>query len=167
MTRLPPHAAFWLSIARLYLGAYWLIHGLRKLIFPHPSAVAGQLGHLSAPPGLSAQAIVAHTTTWLPIASTLEVVVGTALVLGVLTRLSAFGALVAAGAYFFASGAYLNYGGYAGAASSVMVLALLVLALPTGFGMNPAVDRRVRRVRPEFVEEPPFTHARAPRDVPS
>ena len=113
MTRLSPHAAFWLTIARIYLGAFWFVHGLEKL-----------LGGKS--PALPAWYHGTHQV--LPILSAIEVLAGLLLVFGLFTRFSAFVALALAAGFFVTKGNYLSYAGSMNSSGALVLLALNAFA---------------------------------------
>ena len=152
MTRLPAHAALWLTIVRIYVGAYWLAHGLSKLLAGVPAAEPSWYhGPLAA---LLAQN--AHTA--LPVLAAAEVLAGVLLVFGLFTRLAAFAAIVFAEGFLLTKGTYVtNYLELAGGAASVLMLAVLTFALSADFGVD-GIRRYVRQrqeMRLERVEATP------------
>ena len=145
MTRQSVHAAFWLTVLRMYLGVFWLLHGVNKLIAP--GGAAGSTLHATL---VRWPMLAPYTNELIPIIAALEVAVGGLLIVGLLTRLAAFGSLLLAVGYFIVKGAFLNYGGYAGAASAIAVASLVTLAVASDFGVDSlrryARQRRTRRV---------------------
>lgn len=151
MTSLSPHAAFWLTIVRIYLGAYWLVHGLGKLLGA-PSTVPGWYH------GPLAALVVQNAHSALPVLAAAEVLAGVLLVFGLFTRLAALGAIVFAAGFLLTKGTYVtNYAELAGGAASVLMLAVLTFALSADFGIDGirryARQRQVMRV--ERVEATP------------
>lgn len=152
MTRLPAHAAFWLTILRIYLGGYWVVHGLSKLLGGAPAAEpAWYHGPLAA---LLAQN--AHSA--LPVLAAAEVLAGVLLIFGLFTRAAAFAAICFAAGFLLTKGTYVtNYAELAGGAASVLMLAVLTFALSGDFGVD-GIRRYVRQrqeMRLERVEATP------------
>ncbi|MBC5815434.1 MAG: DoxX family membrane protein [Candidatus Eremiobacteraeota bacterium] len=143
MTRLSPHAAFWLTIVRIYLGAFWFVHGLEKLL-------GGKA------PALPAWYHGTHQVV--PILAALEVVVGLLLVFGLFTRFSAFVALLLAAGFFVTKGNYLSYAGMMNTSGALIILAVITFALAADFGVDgirrALRERQAARV-PERVEATP------------
>ena len=144
MNPLSPNAAFWLAIARVYLGAYWLIHGVSKLL---------NHGQLTIPPwyhGMLAGPLAQNLRVAEPAVAIAEVIVGSLLILGLFTRLSALAAIALA-AGFLTKGAYPDYTAFAGNTAAITVLALLTFALASDFGLSfdklRMTRRRVQRVQ--------------------
>jgi uncharacterized membrane protein YphA (DoxX/SURF4 family) len=148
MNRLPPNAAFWLTVGRVYLGAYWLIHGLAKLL---------NHAQLTIPPwyhGMLAGSLAQNMRYAEPAVAIAESVVGLLLILGLFTRLSAFAALALGAGFFLTKGAYMDYAAFAGSAAAITVLAVITFALSPGAGLDglgayarARSARRVERVR--------------------
>lgn len=137
MNRLSPHAAFWLTVVRIYLGVFWLVHGLSKLAGGAPAVIPswyhGMLVHI----------IVQNAHTLLPIVAAVEVAAGALLVFGLFTRLSAFVALVLAVGFMLTKGDYMSYSGVLNTSGSLVVLALLTFATAADFGVD-GIRRAIR-----------------------
>lgn len=152
MNRLPVHAAFWLTIARIYLGAYWLLSGAGKLAGGRtvgvPAWYHGPLAHVVS--------MNAHTAV--PIIAAVEVLTGTLLIFGLFTRIGAFAAFVLAAGFFLTKGGYASYSSVLGASATLMMLALVTFMLAADFGVD-GVRRAVRErhgARPtEHIEATP------------
>jgi len=145
MNPLSPNAAFWLAIARVYLGAYWLIHGVSKLL---------NHGQLTIPPwyhGMLAGPLAQNLRVAEPAVAIAEAIVGSLLILGLFTRLSALAAIALAAGFFLTKGAYPDYTAFAGNTAAITVLALLTFALASDFGLDGlgryARERSSRRVQ--------------------
>lgn len=151
MTRLSPHAAFWLTIVRIYVGVFWLIHGLSKLIGGKaaylPSWYHGPFLHLAQQ----------YAHSYFQIVAASEVVVGFLLIFGLFTRLGAFAALILATGFLLTKGGYSSYEGIAGTAPALLVMSLVTFMLAADFGVD-GIARYVRerqRTRVERVEATP------------
>lgn len=128
MTRLSPHAAFWLTIVRIYLGAFWLVRGLEKL-------VGGK--------SVTLPAWYHGTHQILPILAAVEVIAGLFLVFGLFTRLSAFVVLLLAAGFYVSKGSYLSYAGIMNTSGALIILALVTFWLAADFGID-GIRRAVR-----------------------
>ncbi|MDQ6929856.1 MAG: DoxX family membrane protein [Candidatus Eremiobacteraeota bacterium] len=137
MNRLPAHAAFWLTVARIYLGAYWLLTGLGKLIGGRTIAI---------PPwyhGPLAHTVLINAHTAVPIVAALEVLTGILLIFGLFIRVGALGAFLLAAGFFLTKGGYSSYASVLGSSATLMVLALVTFMLAADFGVD-GVRRAVR-----------------------
>jgi len=130
MNRLSPNASLWLTLGRVYLGAYWLIHGLSKLLnhsrlrIPPPYH-----GALAAP--------ISQNLRWTePTIAIAETLIGLLLILGLMTRVSALGAALLGAGFILTKGGYIDYTVLATSAMAVTVLALIVCALAPGLGVD-------------------------------
>lgn len=152
MTRLSAHAAFWLTIARIYLGFYWLSHGLWKLIGGVPASIPAWYH------GPLALLIARNAHNAMPVLAAAEVLAGVLLIFGLFTRAAAFAAALFAAGFLFTKGSYAaSYAALAGSATSVLVLALVTFALAADFGVD-GIRRYVRERKtgePERVEATP------------
>lgn len=146
MNRLSPHAAFWLSIARIYLGAFWLVHGLFKLLGGAPLLVPAWYH------GVLARPLLANVHTIAPIVAAVEALVGVLLVFGLFTRFSAFIALTLAAGFFLTKGNYTAYTGMADSSGALIVLALVTFALSADYGVD-GIARALREKRKTHVNE--------------
>ena len=155
MNRLSPNASLWLTLGRVYLGAYWLIHGLSKLlnhsVLRVPSSYHGPLS-----------GVISQNLKWSePAIAIAETLIGVLLILGLMTRMSALGAALLGAGYIFTKGGYWDYTILATGAAAVTVLALVVCALAPGLGIDHvsryARERsmnRTQRVRATPVDVP-------------
>ncbi|MBV8726196.1 MAG: DoxX family membrane protein [Candidatus Eremiobacteraeota bacterium] len=148
MNRLSPNASLWLTLARIYLGAYWLIHGLSKLL-NHSALRIPQWYH-----GMLAGPVTQNMRWSEPAISITETLVGLLLVLGLLTRASALGAAALGAGFLLTKGVLTDYTVVATGAAAITVLALVIFALAPGFGIDHLSSfarersaRRVQRVR--------------------
>lgn len=159
MTRLSAHAAFWLTIARIYLGLYWLAHGLWKLLGGLPATIPAWY-HGPLAPLVARNAHVA-----MPALAAAEVLVGVLLVFGLFTRAAALAAAVFAAGFFLTKGTYVtSYAAFAGSASAVLMLALVTFALSADFGVD-GIRRYVRErqtTRAQRVEATPVDNIKWP-----
>ncbi|MDP9017127.1 MAG: DoxX family protein [Candidatus Eremiobacteraeota bacterium] len=153
--RLSPHAAFWLTIVRIYLGAVWLLHGLAKLLGGATAAFPTWYH------GVLARDVMHNAHTLVPVLGAAEVLVGVLLIFGLFTRASAFGSLVLALGFVLTKGSYLTYSGLAGGSSALIVLSLVTLALAADFG----VDGIARHVRQRKVKMPKEHVEATPVDI--
>lgn len=130
MTRLSPHAAFWLTLVRIYLGAYWLVHGLSRLLGGAPATFPAWYH------GTIAHVLLQNAHTIVPIVSALEVFAGVMLVFGLFTRFSSLLAFGLAAGFFLTKGNYTTYAGLANNSGALMMLSLLTFALAADFGVD-------------------------------
>ncbi|HVA29172.1 MAG TPA: TQO small subunit DoxD [Candidatus Baltobacteraceae bacterium] len=169
--------AFWMAIFRLYVGAFWLMHGIPKWT---------QSASFMPPNGLMTQFLNAQisntigpyqwflTTVVLPNAwffadmvRTGEVVTGLLLFFGLFSRWGGVIGVLLSLNYLSASGglAHLRY--WDTINSAALVLSLMNVVLPTGlvFGIDGLLARRKTANAPAkavFVDEPPMTGPTAP-----
>jgi uncharacterized membrane protein YphA (DoxX/SURF4 family) len=173
---------FWLAILRIYVGAFWLMHGIPK--FTHSQ-------DFMPPSGMMMQFVnnaVANTHGWyqsfltsvvLPNASIFaelvrvgEVVTGCLLFLGFFTRFGALVGMVLALNYLSAKGGLAHLSVWSGLDSAAFVMSAVNFVLPTGLvlGVDALLARARRKAVPAaapqaqavFVDEPPMTGPTAP-----
>ncbi|GAC1389885.1 MAG: hypothetical protein NVSMB31_06280 [Vulcanimicrobiaceae bacterium] len=137
ITRLSPHAAFWLTIVRIYVGVVWLLHGLAKLLGGAPAAFPSWYH------GVLAREVLPNAHTIVPALGALEALIGVLLIFGLFTRASAFVSLVLAVGFVLTKGSYFPYDGLLGGASSLVLLSLITFALAADFGVD-GVARYIR-----------------------
>lgn len=151
MTRLSPHAAFWLTIVRIYVGVFWLIHGLAKLAGGKPVYLPSWYH------GLLVSSAHQYAHSYFQIVAAAEVLVGVLLIFGLFTRAAAFVALLLAAGFLLTKGGYTSYEGIAGTAPALIVMSLVTFALAADFGLD-GIRRYARErqsVRVERVEATP------------
>lgn len=179
MSSLPSSKVYgvWLAIVRILTGLIWLAHGIPK--FTHGDA-------FMPPGGMMASYVARGVQTATPayqsfLANTVqpnimlfaelvrlgEVLVGVALVLGVLTRIGGLFGIVLPLNYLAARGHMLSSATLQSPDFALLVLSFIALVLPTGrvMGVDAVFARRtprVERVRAEFVPEPPRAGPGAP-----
>lgn len=136
----------------MYLGFYWIVHGLEKLV-AGTTTVLPAWYHGPLAPVLR---LNAHTT--FPILAAAEVLVGFLLFFGLFTRLAAAAAAVFAAGFMLTKGVYaMQYTAFAGGSAAVLVLALATAALSADFGVD-GIRRYAReraQKKPERVEATP------------
>ncbi len=137
MNRLSPNASLWLTLGRVYLGGYWLIHGLSKLLNHSALRIPTSYhGALAGP--------IAQNLRWTePTIAVGETLIGVLLILGLMTRISALGAAALGAGFLLMKGGYADYTVLATSAAAVTVLALVICACAPGLG----VDHLSRYVR--------------------
>jgi len=130
MNRLSPNASLWLTLARVCLGAYWLIHGLSKLLNHSALRIPSWYhGALAGP--------IAQNVRWTePAISIAETLIGLLLILGLLTRPSALGAAALGAGFLLTKGGVAEYTVLATGATAITVLALVIFGVAPGFGID-------------------------------
>jgi len=171
--------AFWLSLFRIYTGAFWLMHGIPKFLnsqdFMPPSGMMtqflnGQIAHNSGfYQSFLTNVVLPNAWFFANLVRLGEVVTGCLLLLGFYTRLGGFIGVLLALNYISAKGGLAHLSVWSGLDSAALVLSLLNLVLPTGrmLGVDGLLARLRRPRRAEepsvvFVEEPPMTGPTAP-----
>ena len=183
----PRTYAFWLAIARIYLGAFWLMHGIPKFLqsdqFMPPNGfitnfITDGITKTTGPyHDFLANTVQPNINVFAELVRLGEVVTGCLLLLGFFTRLGGFlGAFLALN-YLLAKGGAYHAEAWSGLDALTMVFSLVNFVLPTGrmLGVDGLLGRRPRpipmpaqpaaaNVHAEFVEEKPITGPTAPRD---
>ena len=136
----------------MYLGFYWIVHGLQKLVAGAP-AVFPAWYHGPLAPVLR---LNAHSA--FPILAAAEVLVGFLLFFGLFTRFAACAAALLAAGFMLTKGVNaMQYTAFAGGSAAILVMALATAALSADFGVDGI--RRYARERtqnkPERVEATP------------
>ena len=135
----------WLTLGRVFLGAYWLIHGLSKLLNHATLRIAPSYHGMLAGP-------IAQNLRWSePAIAIAETLVGVLLILGLMTRLSALGAAALGAGFLLTKGGYGDYMILATSGAAVTVLALLICALAPGLGID-HLSRFARERSPQRVQ---------------
>ena len=183
--KLPSNTTYasWLALLRLYVGAFWLMHGIPKFT---------QSQDFMPPTGMMmwfVNSAVAHTSGWyqhflttvvLPNVNIFaelvrlgEVVAGVLLLLGAFTRVGGLLGMLLSLNYLTAKGGFAHLSMWSSLDSAAFVLSALNVVLPTGriFGVD-ALLGRSRAAAPApatvpkqdavFVDEPPMTGPTAP-----
>jgi thiosulfate dehydrogenase (quinone) large subunit len=175
MNALPSSMAYarWLAILRILTGGIWLVHAIPKFVqsddFMPPNgaivtfvAKALQSGATGPYQTFLANVVQPNIAIFAELVRLGELMVGVALVLGVLTRLGGFGGVLLALNYMAGGRGFVTFDAWSGLDASILILSAVNLVLPTGrvwgidmfFGKQtpPAEPPTVRAV---FVDEPP------------
>jgi uncharacterized membrane protein YphA (DoxX/SURF4 family) len=171
---LPSSIAYgrWLALVRVLTGGIWLAHAIPKFIrsdafLPPAGSIVQLVGKsVQADPAAPYAQFLGHVVQpYIGIFAELvrlgELMVGVALVLGVLTRLGAIGGIVLALNFMAARGGLLSLEDWGGLDGTLLILTAVSLVLPTGrvwgvdalFGKQAEPEPTVRAV---FVDEPPI-----------
>jgi uncharacterized membrane protein YphA (DoxX/SURF4 family) len=146
--------AFWLALARIYTGFFWLEHGLGKLRaqppFGSPNGMMAQflseqLARTSGPyHDFLAAVVVPNLPTFAYAVELGELVAGALLIAGLFTRFGAFVGVVLALNYWAARGGFHGFAASSGLEMCAAVLTVLSLVLPTGrvLGLDALGSRR-------------------------
>jgi len=169
--------AFWLALFRIYVGAFWLMHGIPKFT---------QAASFMPPNGLMTQFLntaITNTTgpyQWfltnvvMPNASLFaelvrlgEVVTGLLLFFGLFTRWGALIGMLLSLNYLSANGGLAHLRVWDTINSAAFVLSAINFVLPTGLvlGVDGLLARgkgKVPTTKAVFVDEPPMTGPTAP-----
>lgn len=170
--------AFWLSLLRIYAGAFWLMHGIPKFLnsqdFMPPNGMMtqflnGQITHNSGPyQAFLTNVVLPNAWFFAELLRVGEVVTGCLLLLGFYTRLGGLMGVLLSLNYISAKGGLAHLSVWSGLDSAAFVLCALNVVLPTGrvLGVDGLLARlrRARHTAPSavFVEEPPMTGPTAP-----
>jgi thiosulfate dehydrogenase [quinone] large subunit len=176
---LPSSTAYatWLALVRILTGVMWLAHGIPKFTksdsFMPPAGfittyVTRGLQTTTGPyHDFLANVVQPNLQLFAELVRLGEVLVGIALVLGVLTRLGGLGGMLLTADYVAARGEIFSPAALQSADFSLFVLSAISLVLPTGriAGVDAFFTRPKRApavVRAEFVPEPPLEGPSAP-----
>ncbi|MBV9646887.1 MAG: DoxX family membrane protein [Candidatus Eremiobacteraeota bacterium] len=152
--------AFWLALFRIYLGLFWLEHGLGKILarpaFGAPDGPMAQFLNTMLPhtKGPYHDFLVGYVMPNLPqfgfAVEFGELVTGTLLLLGFLTPLGALIGIVLALNYWLSKGALVGFSAYAGLDVMTAAATALCLVLPVGrfLGIDALFARRGARPKP-------------------
>jgi uncharacterized membrane protein YphA (DoxX/SURF4 family) len=168
----------WLALVRVLTGGIWLAHAIPKFTrsdaFLPPSGSIVQLvgkavqAHPSTPYAqFLAHVVQPYVGIFAELVRLGELMVGVALVLGVLTRLGALGGIVMALNFLAARGGLSSIEEWAGLDGTLLVLTAVSLVLPTGrvWGIDALFAAKAETepiVRAVFVDEPPPGPAPSP-----
>lgn len=134
--------AFWLALARIYTGFFWLEHGLGKLRaqppFGAPNGMMAQFltQQIASTKGpyhdFLATVVVPNLPTFAYAIELGELLAGALLLAGLFTRFGAFVGVVLALNYWAARGGLSGFAASSGLEMCAAVLTALSLVLPTG-----------------------------------
>jgi len=134
--------AFWLALFRIYLGAFWLEHGLGKLrstpAFGAPGGAMAQFlaAHAAKTPApyhdFLTGVVMPNVAAFSFLIQAGEIAAGALLLLGLFTRLGGLLGTVLALNYLLARGALAGFSSYAGLEVLAAAASALNLVLPTG-----------------------------------
>jgi thiosulfate dehydrogenase (quinone) large subunit len=179
--------AWWLAVLRILTGGIWLVRGIPKFTqsagFMPPGGtmtLAVARGLQLTSPGSPYHNFLAHVVQpyigfFAELVRLGEVLVGVALVLGVLTRLGGLGGVLLTLGYMAASGGIGTLPAWQGLDACLLLLSLTNLVLPTGRvlgidaffgGAKASAVAPPPTVRAEFVNEPPLEGPTAPTQTP-
>ncbi len=172
--------ATWLALMRIMTGIIWLIHGVPKFtqsdqFMPPNGFITFYVTHgLQLTHGpyhwFLATLVQPHILLFAQLVRLGEVLVGLALVFGLLTRLGGFFGAVLALNYMAALGSVAGFNAWASLNACVLILSVTNFVLPTGrmLGVDVLLGARprTRTVHAEFVEEHPLDGPSAPSAPP-
>jgi uncharacterized membrane protein YphA (DoxX/SURF4 family) len=134
--------AFWLALARITVGGIWLIHGTSKFLqadkYLPPDGymakiVAGGVATTVGPyHDFLANVVTPNMGLFAELVRVGEVLVGSLLVLGFLTRLGGLGGMFLTANYMLAKGMLGSQDGWGGLDGATFVLSAINFVLPTG-----------------------------------
>jgi uncharacterized membrane protein YphA (DoxX/SURF4 family) len=176
--------ARWLAVLRILTGGIWLVHAIPKFtdsdsFMPPNGAIVGFITKAIANPETNpayhtflANAVLPNIAIFAELVRLSELMVGVALVLGVLTRLGGFGSVFLTLNYMAASRGFSTFAAWGTLDATLLIMSLPNLVLPTGrvwgidmfFGMK--AEPKPETVRAEFVDEPPLGPTAERTDVP-
>jgi uncharacterized membrane protein YphA (DoxX/SURF4 family) len=137
-----------LAFLRIYLGVIFLLSGWPKVQEDFTPRLSGFLERIALVSGhpfyqdFVRQAVLPNTPLFAVLVVWGELLVGTTLVLGVVTRLSAAVALLLTTNYMLAKGAWFWNGSSNDAAFAAIALALIIGAAGRTFGLDAFLARR-------------------------
>ncbi|HKU67184.1 MAG TPA: TQO small subunit DoxD [Candidatus Baltobacteraceae bacterium] len=163
--------AGWFTVLRLYVGAFWLSHGIPKFLdsaaYMPPSgympqivqkAVMSQAGFYH---DFLLNVVTPNINVFAELVRVGEVLVGCSLILGVFTRFGGLAGCFLALNYMAVNGEFSTWTTIGSLEAAAFVLSFSMLAIPAGrvAGVDAMLVRRPRvrkdLVIPELVEEPP------------
>jgi uncharacterized membrane protein YphA (DoxX/SURF4 family) len=150
----PRTYAFWLALFRIYMGGYWLEHGLGKLL-AHPAFAApggfleeflkDAVGKTSGPyHDFIAGVVVPNLSVFGSLVEFGETAAGALLLLGLFSRVGALLGTFLVLNYWMAKGDYAGFSTYSGIDILTAAATALHLVLPTGrfLGFDAFMGRR-------------------------
>jgi NADH dehydrogenase len=188
--------AFWLALLRIGVGVMWLLHGTGKFLdvdaFMPPNGlmakmVANGVATTSGPyHDFLANVVTPNIGIFAELVRVGEVLVGSLLVLGFLTRLGGLGGMFLTANYMLAKGTFGSQAGWSGLDGAMFVLSAISFVLPTGraIGLDwffsrprqpapvpvavapsagPSASAPTGPVQAEFVDEKPLDGPTAPQ----
>ncbi len=181
MSNLPSSLTYarWLAVLRFITGGVWLIHAIPKFTQSDEFMPPNGFIVLYISKGLQttnpngpyhwflANVVQPNIGIFAELVRLGELMVGVALVLGVLTRLGGFGGVVLNLNYMAARGGLTSFDAWSSLDACLMVMSLTNLVLPTGrvWGIDAFFGRKAAEtatVRAQFVEERPLDGPTAP-----
>ena len=171
--RMPSHWTYagWFTVLRIYVGAFWLVHGVPK--FLNAAAFMPPDGFLSKAVQTALQThhgmyhdflagiVLPNLHLFAELVRLGEVLTGCALVLGIFTRFAGFVGCLLALNTFTLNGGFGTWTSIGSLDAAAFVLSFMFLAVPAGrvAGVDALLYRprivRERVLTPEIVEEPP------------
>jgi len=161
----------WLALLRVLTGGIWLVHAIPK--FTRSEAFMPPAGSIVRLVGAQAQqnptapyaqflahVVVPNLGIFAELVRLGELLVGVALVLGLLSRPAAFFGIVMTLNFLAARGGLLSFEDWGGLDGALMLLTAVSLVLPTGrvWGIDALLGAKPEQpptVRAVFVDEPP------------
>jgi uncharacterized membrane protein YphA (DoxX/SURF4 family) len=145
--------ASWLALFRIYVGIFWLSHGIPKLLNPRffgPNGMVGMVGNVNAnTTGWYHNFLVTVVLPNYPIFSHLvawgETLTGVSLLLGVLTPVGGIVGVFRPLNYYRMKAAYTDVANIGGLDFAAMALSFINIVLPTGLKWG--IDGMVKRAR--------------------
>jgi uncharacterized membrane protein YphA (DoxX/SURF4 family) len=148
----------WLALFRIYVGAFWLIHGVPKLLDPAFGHPGGMMAHSIAKASAGGSGpyhafltgvVLPHLSLFATLVSWGETLAGISLVLGLLTPVGATGGAFLALNYWAMKSSWTTLNGIVGIDMLAIVISFMNLVLMTGlvFGLDGLLRRRSAPVR--------------------
>lgn len=169
--------AFWFTALRVYVGLFWLSHGVPKFLnassfMPPGGFMSGMIAHAASTQtgfyhDFLVNVVTPNITLFAEMTRLGEVLVGCSLLLGVFTRLGGLVGCFLALNYAAAVGDFQSWTAIGSIEAVAFVLSFLMLVIPAGrvAGVDAVLVRppveRDPIVTPEFVDEPPPPQAPA------
>ena len=142
---------WWLTAARVYVGALWLTYGTSKFepnwartefLSAIKDCIAGASGPIHE---LLVNIVVPNQALFAQAIAVGETLVGISLVLGLFTKAEAFGGMFLSLNYYFATGKYAHHFGLESLELLLFVVCLLLLVLPSArlLSVDSAISKRL------------------------
>jgi len=163
----PRTYAFWLALFRIYMGGFWLEHGVGKLL-QHPAfgapggfleqTMTGALAKTSGPyHDFLAGTVIANVSIFGALVEFGETATGALLLLGLFSRVGALVGVFLALNYWMSKGQYAGFSPFTGLDILAAAATAVHLVLPTGrfLGFDAFMGRRSRAVATSAPPPPP------------